>query len=79
MKWFKHVERASSERSIKGWTGLRWLDEVKKMGNDRSSELRDAIVKCVDREQWRKFVNTTSGGCSFSNEKAYIRPRKLIF
>jgi len=30
----------------------------------RSHELSDAKVKCMDREQWRNFVNGAIGGMS---------------
>ena len=34
-----------------------WLDGVKKACNTRALELSDAKVKCMDRDQWRDFVN----------------------
>ena len=36
---------------------FRWLDGLKKACNSRLLELRDAIVKCMNRESRRDFVN----------------------
>jgi len=40
----------------------RWLDGVYKAHIARSLELKDAKVRCRDRNQWRSVVNDTSGG-----------------
>ena len=40
----------------------RWLDGNREACSARSLELRDAKVKCMDREQWQDLVNGTNGG-----------------
>ena len=71
---FGHVKHMSGEqlrtrvyqcemegRCDKGRPLTTRLDGVKKAGNARSLELRDTEVMCMDREQWREFVNGKSG------------------
>ena len=41
---------------------LSSLDGVREACDASSLKLRDAKVKCVDREQWRSFLNGTNGG-----------------
>jgi len=36
---------------------MRWLDGQKKACSAMSLELSDEKVRCIDRVQWRKFVN----------------------
>ena len=49
-------------RRKKGSPCTRWLDRAIKACYARSLELRDAKVKCMDREQWRDLFNGTNGG-----------------
>ena len=39
-----------------------WLEEVKQAFIARSKELSGSKEKCMDREQWRNFVNCTNCG-----------------
>ena len=56
----KEYELHMEVKRTVGMPCSKLLDGVKKAYSARSLEFRDAKVMCVDREQWRYFVNATN-------------------
>ena len=40
----------------------KWFERVKQAYNARSLELNETKVMCMDCQEWKDFVNGTSGG-----------------
>ena len=55
----------------------RWLDGVKKACSARLQELRDAEVSCMDREQWRVFVNGARVGVNVWCDREYLQHKPV--
>ena len=44
----------------RGRSCTRWPDGLKEARITKSLELRDAKVKCVDRDEWRDFMYSSN-------------------
>ena len=80
LEWFEHVKRVNGDRLThrlseseveggkdRGRLCMRLRDGVKKACNTRSLELRDTMMKCMDREQSSEFMNCINGGMKVSS------------
>ena len=69
LRWFGHVERMSNEwlmkkvmnvnfdgRSVRWRPRFGWMDGVKRALNDKRMDIREAIERARNRNEWRMIV-----------------------